>query len=786
MAKARDSLVATIAILAVFSAEAPGVHLRGRIIHVGFPGKGPALSGQGDDSYRVGCWTPIVVELANDDGDLFHGRIEARQADRDGDEIVARQDVSVRGTRRHYLYIPGGVYKSPSQFNVRVFGKDGRLAVLYDEGNQCVAELSPPRPANPISNETRVILDISEWPVNQLLSLVEDPLLVRGLLRARGSPRELPDNVAGLDMVDVIVWDGADPGEIDLPQREALSEWTRRGGTLVLGVSKNWLVVSKSKFGEVLPARLTGVAKVASSASLPGELTGLLFGDPHAVTDFSPPLTYCPVRLETLASDASPVVPAAPEPQDPLLVTRRPCGRGQVVLVAAEMRELFKHATRNGPFLRQVLGIRRHPLGSEGAGVYGEDLFRYVQKATAFKVIAELYFLFAFAFAIAYIAVATAGSWTWLKRKGMMQHAWAVFALIAVLASGVSLAAVRLIRGIGNRVEEFTVVDGRAGLLDAAAISYFGLKSASHTLLDLSVPTDWLDPETSASMPGALAPLAPKPDAFEANVYAAGQRYEAVPVVGELRSVPLRATLKQFEAVWCGRMNGRVDAWLQHARRDSSELHPASWIENDLGTALDNCYLFVANRSFMEDRPSRCNEIHVYPIGELADGQRLLVKSVLARQDKQKKESDRASIEDILDGPKDSGEPRPLVLRETQESWLKKFRRVHYGGLDDEDEIKIDAGTFASALLLLSTFGELDPGQFEDGSPAVVRSQGQRLDRWSYLTRDTALFVGFSRDPGPARLCWRKPGAAGTRWRPIHPSRACVMYRIAIPIAPPS
>ena len=95
--------------------------------------------------------------------------------------------------------------------------------------------------------------------------------------------------------------------------------------------------------------------------------------------------------------------------------------------------------------------------------------------------------------------------------------------------------------------------------------------------------------------------------------------------------------------------------------------------------------------------------------------------------------------------------------------------------------VKIDAEKSVSALLLLTAFSEIDQRDLSQRG-GIDRSQGQRLDRSRYLTRNTALLVGFSKDPGPARLCWRKAGTERGGWKPIDPSQSNVMYRIAIPV----
>jgi len=778
-----------VAVLALMPAAAPGVHLRGRILHVGFPGSGAGEYDRGGHHYRVGTWTPILIELTNDDGDRFEGTIEARQADRDGDEVAARRDVVVQDVRRCFLYVPGGRYERSGQFNVQVFAADGQFAPLYDDGGEKLRELRLPGEVMPLPAEARVILDVSARPIGQLRKLVMDEQLLRELFVARSSPSDLPDEVAGLDLADVIVWDAADPGAIDLPQRNALLEWTRQGGTLVLGVSRNWDRISKSKLMPILPARLAGTATMAQPPEWAAELLGIDVFDTNRGR-LDPPLTYCPVTHRDLAPDATALVPdphrdlseggSQVPAQDHLLVTQRPCGRGKVILVAAELGDLLKHGRRNLALLRELLGIRRKPTRDRDAGgmVFDTDLFGdYVQQKTAFGVTAGLYLFFACIFVVGYMAVATAGSWAWLRRKGLTQHAWTGFALVAVAASVVSVVAVQWIRGIRYRVQELSIVDTRAGSDEAVATSYFGLKAPAHSRLDLRVPRNWLAPDDPGDPPCLLGPQPADPRRF--STYSATERYEAVAGLGELRAVPLRATLKQFEAHWRGQLAGQLNASLRRVRAGSIEMSDPSWIENNLGTDLRDCYVFVAARDIEPNRAYRVS-IEVCRIGDLGNGHRVTWRQLLERQTI-KADAAQASSQ----GRGQSKVGRKL-LPDFQREWLRGLGvRSRHAYRDESQRMRITQENFVSALLLLTLYEEIDPdGILRDGYE-LLRSHGQRLDRSDHLTRDTALFVGFSREPGPSRLCYRTAGQAGRRWKPIQPSQADVVYRVAIPIEEP-
>ncbi len=765
----RASLHSTVAagLLLCLAADAEAVQLRGKIERVGLPGSSQDVTASGSDFYRPGCWTPILVELTNLDGDLFQGTLTVEQFDRDGDIVVAHPAtaVAVRGTRSYYIYVPGSVQQSPDGFGVKAFAEDGRLVPLQDDKAETVRVLKPPRTLAPVAPHARVILDISEVGVRQLNNLVHDKKLVRELVVTRLSATALPDQVAGLDMVDIIVWDGADPSALDPAQLDALVEWTQRGGMLVIGVSRKWELLAKSRLGDLLPAKLSGAAESMSLT----DLQGSLFDLPPVLNE---PLTFTPVTKQTVAPDTLYVVPESPQETSQLYITQRPCGQGTIVLSSALLQDLLAHAAVPAGFLREILATRTNPRADEDmSNKMPADIFRHVEQLTGFRLETGLYFLVAFLFVVVYILIATAGSWAWLKRRSMVAYAWPAFGVVAAVSSGLSLAAVQVIRGAGSQVQQLTVIDARAGSQSARALYYAGLKTASHTLLDVCVPQRWQDAnDEMREISGGLLPLGRSIDFSDNVTYAAGQRYEAVASLGQLRSVPLRATLKQFQGRWTGELPGTLNASLRTRSASTFQLDPTSWIQNDLPVDLNDCWLFVTARTAASvkvesgSRADRSNSIYGYRIGTLLAGQRLPWRDARAR-------NDVAEIQ--------------TVLSNLQRDWLSNLRiyQTFQGTYEESDVEKITTSTQVSAMLALTLMDELDQSS---SNADFKKGRGRELDRSLALTPRMALFVGFTEDDaGPVRLCMRKAAGGTGSWTPVSVSEPRTVYRFSIPVSVP-
>ncbi|MBI4579470.1 MAG: hypothetical protein HY718_07195 [Planctomycetes bacterium] len=777
---------------------AAAVHLRGQIVRTGYPGSGTGqLNG---DIYRLGRYAPVLVELTNDDGDQFEGTITVHQTDGDGDEVVASQEVAVRGLRRFHLYVPGGPlkegsfvrgmgYDGPAPFLVRVFDRQDRLARLYDDKGDPVKELMPPRQVLLAPTGALMILDISQRPVNQLDRLTKlQNLQDHAVMRC--SPKDLPDSVAGLEMADVIIWDGANPTALDTLQNEAILEWVRRGGRLIIGVSKNWNALTTSPFGPLLPGRLSGTQGTSDETILKPLLPDREGAVTARTARRTRSLTYCPLTRVSLAADAVAVLPPSRTEDHQIWIARRNCGRGEVTLVTAELQELLGLRPDDDDRLMRTTLLRMNIVPeSDDTNRWGmrpiHDLFSDVAARTAFQQTSGLYFAFAFAFVIGYIVIVTGGTWGWLRRHRAVRHAWVASALVAAAASGVSLGAVQLVRAFGQGVHEMTVVDGRAGSFEATATSYLGLKTASHTLLDLCVPRKWLDPGDSIEVRGSLRPMVAEARPADGSTFSAPARYEAVAQLGELRSVPLRATLKQFEATWRGEIPGRLVASLRRrAEPARDELDSSSWVDNQLATDLENCYVFT--------RASDLSAVRVYVIPKLAAGEKVSWSAItrfMEERDKAKKQSLggrlRSRVENATEGDAEPAWSPPL-LQHLMAQCLFAVSSVDPRTKEEADRqqnvLAANVGRHVPALLLLTFYRDAPLTNLLVDGRELSRSQGEELEMWSCLDGNTALFVGFSEQPSPLRLCRRKPGGDVDDWKPLKPSQSVVMYRFTVPV----
>ena len=772
-----------LSVFVVLAATGAVGGVSGRIVQVGYPLgalEDEALEDTaGRPKFRDGAWVPILVELHSEEsGPLFEGRLRVTQRDRDGDLVTTEEPVSLRGTRRFWVYTIAGAERADDSFSVRLVNAAGQTVRVRDSVTGSEADRLLPS-ASPVAlgAEDVVVLDISERAVPALRFLEAENaggerITDRPVVLGRHAARDVPTHWCGLDMVDVVVWDSPDPGGLTdrLRQMSALVEWVHRGGVLVLGVGATWQQIQKSDLEPLLPAPVGPAERVTE---LP-ELVEMFPG--QALPARLPrPIEVCPLERALLRPGS--LVwrpPSGVEPAGRILACRRAVGRGQVVYFGASLRELLGLVKDPSQLVMWAVQVRQGRQGERGPVTWvRKELFDDLAREVGFAPRTGAYFLFGVVFLVTYVLVSTVGTWHWLKGRGWTHHSWTAFAAVAVLASLLSLASVRLVRGVGYDVQELNVVDLRAGEYGAVVTAYYGMKTSSHERLDLMVPQDWTRIDEAVESSCVLRPLPHSPTAQ--SLFVAREEYRVVPGRGRLMDVPFRATLKQLEGSWRGEIGGRIEASLT-GKWDADRFFPdqASWIRNGLGVDLQGCVLIQAVRDPLPTDTSRSSLgiwCHALGDGRLANGATL------------------SSLEKVI---RRSGEAPVLVHFQSQ--WARKAGAragEPSGGSDDQARAaRLDIEGVQAELLLVSTFREYD-GVLSSGmrgalgsSTELARTYLRKLDVSELLTRDVMLLVGFSDAPGPARLCYR-PAGTDRRFRPTRPSRCLTMYRVLIPIKTP-
>jgi len=758
--------------------------VQGQVDAVGFQaGKYPVL--------RAGQWVPVRVSLSAPGGQVFAGELRFESIDLDGDRVAFTQpNVVLSGEvgppKRFWCYaVCNATNELPP--NVEVVSQDGAL----------VAEL--PLPAQtfpPPSNDHLLVLDLS-YPTLTLLKDLERTTgetaeslrrFYRDVVVATMAATDLPDRWWGLEAVDVIVWDQPDPAALSLAQRDALLEWVRNGGQLVLGIGANWAALRKSDLAPLLP--LQGEGEIVEARKLDVFFSQVTL---ETIREFSSPIA---VTTAQPTEDAFPLLgDYGPTGATIWLVTMRFCGAGRVVATAASLRDLTADVPVDVVKFCGLL-FDLNTFTSEFAKRYTEAtsfgsllertwLYDGVVQPIAFGAATALRGILAFLFVAGYIVVATIASWSWLRGRGLTHLSWTVFAGFAVAAGALSLGTVGALRSLSGGVRSVCVLDLEAGSSTARGPCWFGYRSSIRQRVNLVLEGEG----------NFLRPLASNPRG--AARYVTPARYAGFPARAALDNVLMRATLKQVEGFWHGELSGSIRGDLVLDRR-TGRLTAASWIANDLPVDLAGAYLlFIDPRQGKAGVPWRAaglTSIYELPVEEggtpdvevvppainvltvriprVPAGQQV---SGLGQADYQKVD------ENWVAWARNSNRKRSEMLKAQRDLPTLWHEQQAWAGRGTFAFLRTGRDDPVSATLLASTRNYFLPNRGDDfdavGTP--ISSDGlPELDVTHWLTGGreggVAVLIGWSEVPGPARLL--------RNGRPLEAVAGLTVYRVRIPI----
>lgn len=742
----------------------------GDIVRVGFPSVGGIH--QGRDLVRAGAWTPIVVDVGIEGQPSLEGWLRIATPDKDGDLGIDRQRVQLLAeqgnSRRYTLYTLAG------------HQSDVAVELINDDNNRLEVEtrgvgswhITPAMTAATLHDNDYLVLSVSSETVGKVVEL-QDPSndeVSRPVFVAHIAPRELPSLWIGLEGVDAIVWDDAVPEDLTPAQMNALIEWTRQGGTLVVSSVKSAIELAKSPLAEILPVTLDETTTVTSLPNTQGLMS---LQDDYS---FSSPV---PVVLCTLNDGAVAVEEDQIGEEIVPIVSRGLLGTGRVVFIAAQLRQLFRDEEANVQrFFIRTLELR-YP--KENAGVQPKVLFSEIDKWVGFSQVGALYLALALVFVAGYVLLATFGSWAFLKQKQWTKHSWSTFAVLALSCCFLSIIGVQSVRGVGRKLLQLSVVDGEIGTSAAQATTFYGVKTSVFGTLDFWLPQDYPredDPENLRCMIKplpAVVTLSSSPRSFIDPA-----RYQLRPAQAEILDVPIRGTVKQFEGRWSGHLSGRVLADVHivpggGVSQADMVVSVNSKITNQLGVDVDHGYLVYGTKGIFQGGgwedigSSRPDDTYVIPLGPIADGETIMPGQT-AYLDKNGVQlafgdwSDKWGLDDVLEklskqwsftGGTISGMPSgwSSVSRLETSLFVASFMEEYYPKLNTNNY-----GQFNQILFSLAHCRQMEIGGLVD--------------------RENALLILVTSSPGPSPLCVK----SGDEYERMEPTEAYTMYRFRIPV----
>lgn len=781
----------TVAAVLFIAPSLVHAQVEGRIARIGlFAGADPIV--------RAGTWTFVEVELRSVAAGPFGGELRTEQRDRDGDIVVSRLPVALEPNgdwRPYQLYFVPYDMGMGGSVNVTLHDDEGRQLEIMTESGEKVAQLASPS-VNELMPDEFLIVDLASrgrLPHVALLDLDrrrQQLQMNRRKVRSM-APREIPQRALGLEAVDAITWDEADPSELSAQQIQALVDWAARGGRLLITAGKNWRALADSPLADALPVTIQGAEErteaqeftdIVAQSNYAGRLDRHYAKHPFLRCLMNP-------REGALALPAN-----CPNPQ---ICFRREIGRGVITFVGASLNQLLpapkklsstvneggllEDEAQKDPFIevacervlaRRLLNLPPIRKEEEQAWNVSEptDLFQVLRSSIAFEGVGTKFLVFAILFAMAYTFTATIGSYWYLKKRSWLHHGWTAFGAVSIAASVIGTGMVGMLRGVSKSLWQTTVVDGVAGSDEARADCLFGVKTPNHTRLELSLPVGEQAPGIAPQF-GSLRAVPGSVGTFDKadSQFAAAASYESTLSGERLTDVPVRATLKEFQGDWYGILPGRFDGRIVLRRpnqKESSlryEFAPGSFLRNGLGVTLKDCHLFITDEETAGENVSVLANYFI--VGDLADsGAEAEMSDAVLRQK-------------LLRDPNDPTKPLSSfsMVSNKIDDWTRRMRSfipLSGGGLQGASP-QISGSDEYTSVLLLSFFDLLrDNGTNQPLN--LRRGHGRLLDCTRRLTRNTAILIGRSDDAPPAHL-----NVDGKR---LEPSQSNTIYRFVIPV----
>ena len=433
--------------------------------------------------FKLGAWTPVRVQLRAGN-ERFSGWMEVVVPDDDGTPTAFRQvvDVAANSSARFTTYArPGTV---DPEFTVRLLDEHGRRRAP-DFNGAAMAKLDPIRP------DEMLLLALGRPQGVDLIpglpSFSPDPNanntmgrnMAIGMAVGRiesGGEDALPGRWYGYDAAEALVLDTNDReimSKLNASGGQAVRDWVKRGGHLVVAIGSDWSRVRDSflldQADPMLPALPTGQERVSEFGASIESFAGAArpFSD-QAGAGAKPILV---TKLEEVEARGGKVLS---ESGSVPLIVRGPHGFGRVTVLAFDVdqkpfadwpdRALFwvkaldlrgRAGDPNAPGTLVVGGGRR--FYQSGVSDLSSQLRRALEQFSDVKLIPFGWVAF---FIFLYILLIGPGDYLFLKRVlKRMELTWITFPIIVVTVSLLAYYAAYLVKGKELRVNKVDVVD---------------------------------------------------------------------------------------------------------------------------------------------------------------------------------------------------------------------------------------------------------------------------------------------------------------------------------------
>jgi hypothetical protein len=646
------------------SRQPPKIHIDK--VQVGF------LSGQGS-GFKAGSWTPVFVDLTAGDNPLGRG---------DGDIVVQTNDSD---DMENYYTVPlpqldareqGRVMtfartaNASSDLQVVIRAKDGRVLAAEKPSRTAYSPFGPGSYLYLTAGSQRQAMREALFPRKAGQEEDDSNADQTHCFAWTTDPKELPTRWFGYSSVDLMLLQTADQKFMeDLladsgNRKEALAEWVRRGGRLVISVGRNHQLV-KSLFekmpligcnvtGSVQREQLTRVVEWSGGVREPFTARGLKGGQAK--------LEIARLEIEPRRGVENMILepPSADDNAERPVMVQAPCGLGRVVLVAFDLEtEPFMKWAGRPKFLKKLQQTlqpldqaeKQDPNNPQGGmpGIPGwggdrNEIATHLQnRLQSFEDVPVISFGWVALFILLYIIVVGPLDYFFLKKVvKRLELTWITFPAVVLLVSAVAYFSAYYLKGNDLRINKLDLVDIVAELDEKGAHSegtraygstWFTLFSPRIQNYIVGVEPGWTanvnaNPNTPRNPYSTVVTWFGSPENTWGNVGGGSpglfrRAYDYAPDATGLVGVPIQVwSTKSFNASWQEQLPEGAplfSAELSHPPADVNLL--TGTITNHLPVALQDTWLFYRG--------------HCYELGRLEAGEMRIDDLVARGKEKQ-------------------------------------------------------------------------------------------------------------------------------------------------------
>jgi len=513
---------------------------------------------------RPGHWTPMRVTLANLSTELREVGVQWLLEDEDGDRVIAQRRATLNPGRADihvWLYAPPDMSTNARnlRWTVQVVDAEtgkglGEPIVVTTFADDPTLQLLPPH-INSIAIMGSLTLGLDDMAAGTTSH--EVTALATGL-----NLTKLPDRWYGLSAFNTLIWtdrggEGGSPTDAGytFDQQEALRQWVRRGGHLVIVLPAYNQPWTGSKLADILPVTDTQMRRVTD---IPPESAGTVISAERA------PVT---MTVFDLPAHSTAEVIERDRRGNAVVVAKR-YGFGRVTLMGLDIADptIVNMGLPNGKWNLWHKVFNWHAPAIAQAQIKGQvernDLLRpdlrhanperigpdwlpgiidMTGTATPALLLAILIF-------IVYWLAAGPGLYGLLRAKGLHRHTWVVFVLVVGVFTGVTWAGALLFRQGQTTVAHFSVldIDGNTGQVHARG--WLSLFVPQFGTANIAIDPDHPEAHNTLASPGVVSQL-------DAGRFPDQQAYTVDAGSPTAADIPVRATAKRFTYDYSGRLD---------------------------------------------------------------------------------------------------------------------------------------------------------------------------------------------------------------------------------------